>query len=114
MHKIILKKPDENPMIELTKNVGLEYLQKKVDGYIDIVRLPNNIDLVINDEALLIDNPQPNFRLFLNGYQHDIYGPVAFTSYNDDGDSIGLSDEQISILAQVFKVEHFEEIQFSV
>jgi hypothetical protein len=87
---------------------GLEHLQKIVGGYIEIPFLSqkfldNGIDVIINEEGKLIDGLKAEIAI-VNEKQGNIldivYGNCIFASHDDEGETIGLNDEQIQIVTE--------------
>jgi hypothetical protein len=87
---------------------GLEHLQKIVGGYIEIPFLSqkfldNGIDVIINEEGKLIDGLKAEIAI-VNEKQGNIldivYGNCIFASHDDEGETIGLNDEQIQIVME--------------
>lgn len=72
----------------------LEYLQGYVGGYIDVVRLNDEIDLVINDEGKIHNLPINRACIDDNGEVYDfICGNILCVRHHDDEfDSILESD----------------------
>lgn len=71
----------------------LTALQEVVGGYLEVVRLPNDIVLWCNEEGLLQGLPQ---NLILMGDKNvPIVGDVLFTSTNIRGDTTGLNELQM-------------------
>lgn len=92
-------------IIECPKNMkSLELLQESVGGIIEMLSLVSllkdvpaalhNVDVVFNEEGKLIEGMKPN--LFL--YDDIIMGTVVFVGVNDEGDTIGLTQEQLEVL----------------
>ena len=87
---------------------GLEHLQKIVGGYIEIPFLSqkfldNGIDVIINEEGKLIDGLKAEIAIVeeKRGSILDIvYGNCIFASHDDEGETIGLNDEQIQIVME--------------
>lgn len=85
---------------------GLEFLQSKVDGYIEhyvISEYLNSIyiDMWINEEGKFRSDFEPVFALMHDNILYDvIVGPCLFTSFNDDGDTLGLTDDEVNIVIQ--------------
>lgn len=90
------------------KEIGteLEDLQEIVGGYIEIpylgdVFVNNGIDVIINEEGKLIDGLKAEIAIVSErrGTILDlVYGNCIFASHNDEGETIGLTDEQIQIV----------------
>jgi hypothetical protein len=87
---------------------GLEDLQKIVGGYIEIPYLgdtfrSNDIDVIINEEGKLIEGMKPEIAI-VNEAQGNIldivYGNCIFASHDEEGNTIGLNEEQIQIVTE--------------
>ena len=87
---------------------GLEHLQKIVGGYIEIPFLGdtfrnNGIDVIINEEGKLIDGLKAEIAI-VNEKQGNIldivYGNCIFASHDEEGNTVGLTEEQIQIIAE--------------
>ena len=86
----------------------LEDLQKIVGGYIEIPFLSrkfrdSGIDTIINEEGKLIEGMKPEIAIAdeNNGVILDIvYGNCIFASHNEEGDTIGLTEEQMQIVTE--------------
>ena len=67
--------------------------------YVDVVRLSdkNNIDLWVDDEGLLKSGNYVH-EISVGDTEVKLAGRVLFLSYDDEGNSIGLSDEQLKWL----------------
>lgn len=99
---------------ELTKReIGnkLEDLQEIVGGYIEIPFLSETlyekgIDIIINEEGKLIDGMRPEIAVVsnLDGRTLDIvFGNCIFASHDDEGNTVGLNDEQIAVVTEKLK-----------
>lgn len=109
MQKVIIKRCNEEPKIEEVKEINLEYMQSVVDGLIEIPYLSEylyklGVDIVINEEGK-INGLDPNMLVFNNKMEiaDVLMGDILFASSNDDGKSIGLSNEQIEGVMKIFK-----------
>ena len=91
-----------------TQEIGneLEDLQEIVGGYIEIpylgdVFVNNGIDVIINEEGKLIEGMKAEIAI-VNEQQGNIldivYGNCIFASHNEEGETIGLTEEQIEIV----------------
>ena len=99
----------EGAVSRVTANGGdtLSMLQAGVGGYVDVVRLPEGIDMWVGDEAAYTQ-PVNAWASVLNGIlggQPVIWGPVVFASSTTDGETVSLSDEQVARLAAWFADE---------
>ena len=98
-------------LVEKEIHNTLEDLQKIVEGYIEMPYLSgvfaeNDIDIIINEEGKLI-NLTPSIAVIdkENGGILDIvHGRCIFTSHDEDGETIGLNEEQIMIVERELKV----------
>lgn len=93
---------------------SLEELQSIVGGYIEFPFLgnkfrDNTIDVIINEEGKLIEGLKPEIAM-VDGETKSIldvvYGNCVFASHDEEGNTIGLNDEQIRIV--------MEELQMNV
>lgn len=96
--KVLIKsvgKPFRTESVDKDTLNDLSWSQEKVGGFIECVHpLPSRkIMLICNEEGKLM-HLRPN--LILAG--DVIVGDVLFCSYDDEGDWIGLTDEQISCI----------------
>lgn len=66
---------------------SLDYLQKCVDGTIDLVRVDAGVDLYVNDEGLI--NGTPDFFIF-KGYHQPLAGNAVLVGSNDEGETVSL------------------------
>lgn len=93
-----------------TREIGnrLEDLQEIVGGYIEIPFLSETlyekgIDVIINEEGKLIDGLKPEIAI-VNEKQGNIldlvYGNCIFTSHDDEGETVGLTEEQIKVVTE--------------
>lgn len=86
----------------------LEDLQKIVGGYIEIPflgdkLLDNGIDTIINEEGKFIDGLKPEIAVVdeERGVILDIvYGNCIFASHDKEGETIGLTENQIHIVME--------------
>lgn len=94
--------------------ISLEELQSIVGGYIEFPFLGNRfkdnaIDVIINEEGKFIEGLKPEIAM-VNGETKSIldvvYGNCIFASHDEEGNTIGLNDEQIKIV--------MEELQMNV
>lgn len=84
----------------------LEDLQEIVGGYIEIPFLSkvfnnNGIDVIINEEGKFIEGLKPEI-VIIDGITKQmldiVYGNCIFASHNKEGDTIGLTEEQIKVI----------------
>lgn len=98
-------------------NNNLKALQNEVGGYIEIPNFSrklseNNIDMIINEEGK-INRLQPQLAIYQDNKIVDVIcGNVIFASANEDGKTIGLTDEQIEVVKEVLKYDVICEFGF--
>ena len=96
---------------------SLKALQNEVGGYIEIPCFSrklneNNIDMIINEEGK-VNRLQPQLAIYQDNKIVDVIcGNIIFASANEDGDTIGLTDEQIEIVKEVLKYDVICEFGF--
>ena len=86
----------------------LEDLQKIVGGWIEIPFLShkfrdNGINTIINEEGKLIEGMKPEIAIADEGkgtILDIVYGNCIFASHNEEGDTIGLTEEQMQIVTE--------------
>lgn len=86
----------------------LESLQYEVGGYIETPHIipelyKAGIDMVINEEGKFVHDFDP--EIAITNKDRDvmdvIYGPCVFTSYDSEGNTTAINDDQIEILETV-------------
>lgn len=97
----------EGAVSRVTAEGTLRMLQAGVGGYVDVVRLPEGIDMWVGDGAAYTQpvNPWASLLNDLLGGQSVIWGPVVFASSTADGETVSLSGEQVARLAAWFADE---------
>lgn len=93
---------------------SLEELQSIVGGYIKFPFLgnkfrDNTIDVIINEEGKFIEGLKPEIAMVdreTKSILDIVYGNCIFASHDEEGNTIGLNDEQIKII--------MEELQMNV
>ncbi|MCS0827407.1 DUF3846 domain-containing protein [Cytobacillus firmus] len=88
---------------------SLEDMQAIVGGWLERVRITDDIDLWINEEGLLQELPL-NFVTFVvkDGEPqpvHSIVGNVFFASHDEEGETISLNDIQIKRIKKMFSLQ---------
>ncbi len=96
---VLARKPQEVGFERVELN-SLQDRQEFVGGHLDRIVWPLNIDLWVDDEFLLHAS---NETLCLAIVQKDksvqqIYGNIFFSSVNEDGDTVSLSEEQLRFI----------------
>lgn len=98
-----------------TKEIGteLEDLQAIVGGYIEIPFLSktfhnNGIDVIINEEGKLIEGLTPEIAI-VDGETKQVidvvYGNCIFASHDDEGNTTGLTEEQIKVVMRELQMD---------
>jgi hypothetical protein len=97
--RVIVKKPSKKAVIQNVVDDLLNW-QEIVGGYIEVVLYDNelNILLVCNEEGKFI-GLEPNIYY----YEDVVVGNIIFVSSNDEGDFVGLDDEQIEYVMETLK-----------
>ncbi len=89
---------DESGFVEIKND--LHSKQKFVGGRIDVIRLTEEIDLIVNDEYLL-NGSEPRLFIFADGEIHNIVMGDCFVCRNDGkGNFTDIRREDISILEE--------------
>jgi hypothetical protein len=93
-------------LVEKEINGTLDELQEIVEGYIEIPFISdtfsdNNIDVIINEEGKFIDGMNREIAIIQNSQILDIvYGNCIFASHDEEGETIGLNEEQIRVVTE--------------
>lgn len=91
----------------------LKTLQNLVGGFIEIPYIcdelgKHNIDIIINEEGKLIDGLRPEI-VIVNSETNEvvdlIFGTCIFASTDEEGNTIGLTNDQIEVLYKIFKTD---------
>ncbi len=94
--KIIFKKVGMPAEVRELETITLDDMQNMVGGLIECFHVGNGVDMWLNDEGKLLPLP---INLAIGSQDKEIldtiHGDVFFASGNDEGDTVGLSDEQI-------------------
>jgi len=95
--KIVVKKINEPPKVVDVEKLELEDMQAMVGGYIECLALSNTVDLWLNEEGKLIPLKANLFLRDNDGNFTDVVcGDVFAASHDDEGGTVGLSDEDAS------------------
>lgn len=75
----------------------LEYLQEAVEGYIEVIRLENDVCIWVNEEGK-INGLKPNTALVdKNGRIFDIiHGNFVVTASDEEGNTVPMTKEQVN------------------
>jgi hypothetical protein len=97
MEKVLVVKAiagERDLLIDKMEN-SLESLQEFIDGYIEPVKLSDNLTMWVNEEGKM-RQLTTNFYLYKDNVRLDsIVGNALFTSVNEEGDIISLNDSDI-------------------
>lgn len=81
---------------------SVEEMQRLVGGLLDCVALSDGVDIWCNDEALLVSEPKAN--RFVEETGQEIFGDFFLARRNEEGETLSLTDSDISKYAQIFKL----------
>jgi len=98
--KVILVEPDKEPIVIEIKH-SLNTLQSIVGGYIDMVEIDENIDIILNDEGKILGLPLNRF-IFKDS---DIVAGTFLIVGNTGGKTVPLNEAQIKKYIDIFKLE---------
>lgn len=108
MERVIIKEVGKKPEIVEVEKVTLEYMQGVVGGLIEIPPLSEalykrGIDMVINEEGKLLEL-EPNMLVLGDEYEvlDVVVGNILFVANDGEGRTIGLNNQQIEDLLNVF------------
>lgn len=113
--KYLIYKNNELQVVETDKEtIGYKDLQEAVGGYIEAVRLDpygdsKGVDIYINEEGKLM-GLEPSLK-WANG-KDVLCGNVVFCSYDDEGESVGLNQEQIELVEKYVAENRLSEIEW--
>ena len=108
--RVLIVPPKARPYVAEIE-IGLEPMQELVGGSIEMVDLDDNTSLVCNEEGK-IQGLEGNRRIG----RDIIAGTFFLCGFNEEGESVSLSDEQISKYYERFREpEHYsqEEVEDS-
>jgi hypothetical protein len=104
--KYIVKQPNEAPQVLEAEKISLKIMQEAVGGLITTAfanKLSEaGIDMFANDEGLLI-GLEPNLGFEVYGHPTLIVGGVILVAADEEGETIGLTDEQIKVGLEFLK-----------
>lgn len=96
--KYIVKAPGFPAEVIESEKITLADMQHHVEGLITTAWAPfldeHRIDMFANDEGLLM-RMQPNIGFMVHDHPQVIVGPVVLVGHDDEGETIGLTDDQI-------------------
>ena len=103
MKAYIVKVDGSREIVEFEKGKSYDVLSKAVGGYIELVRLADNLDMWVNEEGKLMGLPVNEYGTVfwtnLYGATDVICGDIIFTGGSDEeGETLGLNDDEIAAL----------------
>lgn len=104
---------------EVPADDSLEAMQKAVGGYIELfLRMESGhrpgvqIDFYCNEEGRLNGLPLNVIVNAGRGYLFDIMGPLLIAACNPDGESIGMSKEELADLKVIRRQREYPEVRY--
>lgn len=96
--RVIYKEPGKEPRTMVVPN-ELKVLQDLVGGYIETLKIADNVVMIFNEEGKLLDLA-PNF--FVGAIADVILGPVIIAG--EDGDEFtSLSEDNIAFISGILR-----------
>lgn len=96
--RVIYKEPGKEPRTMVIPN-ELKVLQDLVGGYIETLKIADNVVMIFNEEGKLLDLA-PNF--FVGAIADVILGPVIIVG--EDGDEFtSLSEDNIAFISGILR-----------
>ena len=87
-----------------------EDIRSYVGGYIEAIRIRDDIVMWINEEGKILKLPI-NFALGYKGKIYDfICGNAIFTGVDETGETIGLTQEMVEFILHSFKITEDERL----
>ena len=104
MAKIIVKKVDSDPVVVDVDKLELEDMQALVGRFIEALHVGGEIDMWLNDSGKINGLPV-NLVLGSQDYEilDTIHGDIFFASSTPEGETVGLSDPQITWIKNNFE-----------
>ena len=93
MHKVIYLAVGEEPEVREVAKLDEEAMRALVDGPVEMIALAPGIDMWVNKEAVFRDVNR--FVPIWGGGFAQVHGPVFVATVDENGDSIGLTSEQL-------------------
>lgn len=116
MKALVIKTTGETNTVEFTEANALTVLQEGVSGWVQAVDLAEDLTLWLNEEGKLADLPHNTFAQAIwnerYGYYTDyIVGDIVLTGgVGPEGETLGLSDEQVDALTSRSAMEFLSEV----
>ncbi len=97
--KVLIVEPEKEPYVKLIPNI-LSNLQEIVgNGFIDIIRLEDGVDIIVNDEGKIRDMP------FNRCIPNDVIAGTFIVAGERHGETISLSEEKIEQYKDYFSLK---------
>jgi hypothetical protein len=97
VHRIIAIEVGKDPEIRMVERIDLSFMQRFVGGYIEHLSIAwterEAIDLWFNENGRLSGMPLNRMVIDEEGAVWDILGPMFITSSDEEGETVGLSEE---------------------
>ena len=94
MKQIIVCEVGKAPEVRET-SLGLKTMQELVGGLIQVIALEEGVDAICNAEGRLQGLPFNRTLVDSGGQEWDILGDLFLAGLNEEGETIGLTDEQV-------------------
>jgi hypothetical protein len=109
--RAILINPETKTVSEVEIDGSLKSLQGAVSGYIELVRLSDDVDLYVNEEGLLHDEIKAKGFFVIRGCGQPLAGCGILLS-SGEGQTIGLADKfTVGYVQERVKFYTFKEIR---
>ena len=100
--RVLVLNPEAPDLRSMVIKNSLEGLQEVIDGYIEVIRLENDVVMIIDEEGKL-KNLTPNF--YCKPLHDTILGPVIFSAEDESGELYSLDSIQLDYVEE-FLEEH--------
>lgn len=91
----------EYTLFTFDKNDSLQSLQQQVDGFVECVSADefneHSIDIWVNEEGM-VNGLAHAAIVTVNGYSMPLFGNLAFARCDEEGYTVGLSDDDIAYI----------------
>ena len=106
---VMKMEPKNIPYRDVVENT-VDMIRNYVGGYIEAIRIRDDIVMWINEEGKIEDLPY-NFALGHNGKIYDyIVGNAIFTGLDEEGNTVTLTNEMARYILSIFKVTEDERL----
>lgn len=105
VHKFLKVNPGEVPTVIEIEEVSYEFLREQIGGLIEYVQFQHDnqyFDIILHEEGKLEELP-PSLIMMQNNVPFDfIAGGFLVAKSDEEGETIGLSDEELKRLLPLF------------